>query len=48
MYQFFYASQALVKDRPEQDSNPDLYYVGEVLYQANYLVNWEVELVDSV
>lgn len=36
MQQFCYASQAVVKDRPEQVSNPDLYDAGAALYQASY------------
>ena len=35
----------LVKDRPEQDSNDDLYDASAVLYQASYWSNWEVVLM---
>lgn len=28
--------------RPQQDSNPDIYHAGTLLYQLSYKVNWEL------
>ena len=34
-----------MKERPEQDSNPDLCSAGVVLYQLSYQANWELVIV---
>ena len=34
-----------MKERPERDSNPDLYDAGAVLNQLSYLANWELVII---
>ena len=34
-----------MKERPEQDSNPELCNAGEVLYQLSYQANWELVIM---